>query len=38
MPSYALAPFARQVVYRALQNILASGKTPRLMGLQWNQW
>jgi hypothetical protein len=37
-PSYALAPFARQIVYRALQKILANGKTPRLMGLQWNQW
>jgi hypothetical protein len=37
-PSYALAPFARTVVYRALQNLLAAGKTPRLVGLQWNQW
>jgi hypothetical protein len=37
-PSYALAPFARTIIYRALQNLLASGKTPRLLGLQWNQW
>jgi hypothetical protein len=37
-PSYALAPFARQITYRALQSILASGKTPRILGLQWNQW
>jgi hypothetical protein len=37
-PSYALAPFARTIVYRALQNLLAAGKTPRLIGLQWNQW
>jgi hypothetical protein len=37
-PSYALAPFARTIVYRALQNLLAAGKTPRLLGLQWNQW
>jgi hypothetical protein len=37
-PSYALAPFARTVVYRALQNLLAAGKTPRVLGLQWNQW
>ncbi len=38
MPSYALAPFARRIVYLALQNLLANGKTPRLIGLQWNQW
>ena len=37
-PSYALAPFARTIVYRALQNLLAAGKTPRVLGLQWNQW
>jgi len=37
-PSNALAPFARTIVYRALQNLLAAGKTPRIIGLQWNQW
>ncbi|WP_263374515.1 tectonin domain-containing protein [Granulicella aggregans] len=37
-PSYALAPFARQITWLALQKILASGKTPRVLGLQWNQW
>jgi hypothetical protein len=37
-PSYALAPFARQITYRALQALLAGGKTPRVLGLQWNQW
>jgi len=37
-PSYALAPFARTIIYRGLQNLLAAGKTPRLLGLQWNQW
>jgi len=38
MPSYALAPFARTVMYRGLNAILASGKKPRVLGLQWNQW
>jgi hypothetical protein len=38
MPSYALAPFARMMIYRGLQGILANGKTPRVLGLQWNQW
>jgi hypothetical protein len=38
IPSYALAPFARTIVYDALTNILASGKKPRILGLQWNQW
>jgi hypothetical protein len=37
-PSYALAPFARTIMYRALQNLISAGKTPRLIGLQWNQW
>ena len=37
-PSYALAPFARTMMYRGLQNLLASGKVPRVIGLQWNQW
>jgi hypothetical protein len=38
MPSFALAPFARTVMYRGLNAILASGKKPRVLGLQWNQW
>ena len=38
MPSYALAPFARTIMTRGLQAILASGKKPRLLALQWNQW
>jgi len=38
LPSYALAPFARRIVYDALSNILATGKQPRILGLQWNQW
>ncbi len=38
MPSYALAPFARTILQRGMQTILASGKKPRLLGLQWNQW
>jgi len=37
-PSYALAPFARTIVYRALANLLNAGKTPRIVCLQWNQW
>jgi hypothetical protein len=37
-PSYAMAPFSRTILYRALQNLIAAGKTPRLLGLQWNQW
>jgi hypothetical protein len=37
-PSYALAPFARTIMYRALQNLIGAGKTPRIVGLQWNQW
>jgi hypothetical protein len=37
-PSYALAPFARQITWLALEKILASGKTPRVLGMQWNQW
>jgi len=38
LPSYALAPFARTIMYRGLKSILASGKTPRVLNLQWNQW
>jgi hypothetical protein len=37
-PSYALAPFARMVAWRGMQSILAAGKKPRVLGLQWNQW
>jgi hypothetical protein len=37
-PSYALAPFARTILYRAFGNLIAAGKTPRIIGLQWNQW
>jgi hypothetical protein len=37
-PSYALAPFARTILYRALENLISAGKTPRIIGLQWNQW
>jgi hypothetical protein len=37
-PSYALAPFARTIMYYALQNLLNTGKTLRIIGLQWNQW
>ena len=37
-PSYALAPFARTIMYRALENLISAGKTPRIIGLQWNQW
>ena len=38
MPSYALAPFARTIMYRGLENLIGTGKTPRIIGLQWNQW
>jgi hypothetical protein len=38
LPSYALAPFARRIVYLALQRLLATGKIPRIIGMQWNQW
>lgn len=37
-PSYALAPFARTIMYRGLQSLLRAGKTPHVLGLQWNQW
>ena len=37
-PSYALAPFARMVAWRGMQSILAAGRKPRVLGLQWNQW
>jgi len=37
-PSYALAPFSRRIVYLALSNLLASGLSPRILDLQWNQW
>ncbi|WP_133646899.1 hypothetical protein [Paraburkholderia flava] len=38
IPTYALAPFARRMMYLGLKQILASGKKPRILGLQWNQW
>ncbi len=37
-PSYALAPFARRILYLALRDIVNSGKVPRIIGMQWNQW
>jgi hypothetical protein len=37
-PTYALAPFARRMMYLGLKQILASGKKPRILGLEWNQW
>lgn len=37
-PSFALAPFARRIVRDALENLLAAGKRPRILTLQWNQW
>ncbi|WP_442783308.1 tectonin domain-containing protein [Collimonas fungivorans] len=37
-PSYALAPFARRILYLALRDIMNSGKVPRIIGMQWNQW
>ncbi|MCX4137206.1 hypothetical protein M0D68_03375 [Paraburkholderia sp. SEWSISQ10-3 4] len=37
-PTYALAPFARRMMYLGLKQILATGKKPRILGLEWNQW
>lgn len=37
-PTYALAPFARRMMYLGLKQILAAGKKPRILGLEWNQW
>jgi hypothetical protein len=37
-PTHALAPFARRMMYLGLKQILATGKKPRILGLQWNQW
>jgi hypothetical protein len=37
-PTYALAPFARRMMYLGLKQLLATGKKPRILGLQWNQW
>jgi hypothetical protein len=37
-PTYALAPFARRTMYLGLKQILATGKKPRILGLEWNQW
>ncbi|MFM0288205.1 hypothetical protein [Paraburkholderia megapolitana] len=37
-PTWALAPFARRMMYLGLKQILATGKKPRVLGLEWNQW
>lgn len=34
----SLHPFSQRVLALAVQNLIKAGKTPRIIGLHWNQW